>query len=229
NEFLDAYAFYKMARDGVHTVSINWPDWQEVGMSIESAKYWAKALNTNVETILQDGLHQSEGVEVLKRALHNSSPQVVVSAEDLIKKIAEGSAHFQAVLEQGQFSRERSQRPELSTNYVAPKGEIEGKLANIWQKMFGIERVGIYDNFFDLGASSLDLIQVNRKVKEMLNLDISVVTMYEYPTISSLAAYLSQEMSVDKQEMREQTKSDELNKSKQLMKSTILKMGRSTK
>ncbi|MBG9789532.1 non-ribosomal peptide synthetase/type I polyketide synthase [Brevibacillus laterosporus] len=229
NEFLDAYAFYKMARDGVHTVSINWPDWQEVGMSIESAKYWAKALNTNVETILQDGLHQSEGVEVLKRALHNSSPQVVVSAEDLIKKIAEGSAHFQAVLEQGQFSRERSQRPELSTNYVAPKGEIEGKLANIWQKMFGIERVGIHDNFFDLGASSLDLIQVNRKVKEMLNLDISVVTMYEYPTIASLAAYLSQEMSVDKQEMREQTKSDELNKSKQLMKSTILKMGRSTK
>lgn len=229
NEFLDAYAFYKTARDGVHTVSINWPDWQEVGMSIESAKYWAKALNTNVETILQDGLNQSEGVEVLKRALHSASPQMVVSSEDLIKKIAEGSAHFQAVLEQGQFSREISQRPKLSTNYVAPKSEIEGKLANIWQKMFGIEQVGIHDNFFDLGASSLDLIQVNRKVKEMLNLDISVVTMYEYPTIASLAAYLIQELSEDKQEVREQTKSDELNKAKQLMKSTISKMGRSTK
>ncbi|QOT00746.1 amino acid adenylation domain-containing protein [Brevibacterium sp. JNUCC-42] len=229
NEFLDAYAFYKTARDGVYTVAINWPDWQEVGMSIESAKYWAKALNSNVETILQDGLSPSEGVEVLKRALHNSSPQVVVSSEDLIKKIAEGSAHFQAVLEKGQFSREINQRPELSTNYVAPKSEIEGKLANIWQKMFGIEQVGIYDNFFDLGASSLDLIQVNRKVKELLNLDISVVTMYEYPTIASLAAYLIQEMSADKQVTREQIKSDELNKSKQLMKSTILKMGRSTK
>ncbi len=85
-----------------------------------------------------------------------------------------------------------SERPELGANYVAPSSSTEKILADVWAKSLGLEKVGVHDNFFDLGAHSLLLVEVQDMVSEMLKTKVSIVEMLQYPTISSLARHLSE-------------------------------------
>ncbi|MDF5719759.1 MAG: amino acid adenylation domain-containing protein [Rhizonema sp. PD37] len=84
-------------------------------------------------------------------------------------------------------------RPELEATYEPPRTEVEQTIANIWQQMLHVEKVGIHDNFFDLGGHSLLLVQIHAKLREVLNTNIAIVNFFEYPTINSLAKYLIQE------------------------------------
>ena len=85
--------------------------------------------------------------------------------------------------------------PELSTNYQAPKSEIEKSIAKVWKQVLQVEKVGINDNFFDLGGHSLLAMQINTKLREVLNRDLSIVEFFQNPTIKSLAEHLSQKPS----------------------------------
>jgi amino acid adenylation domain-containing protein len=73
-----------------------------------------------------------------------------------------------------------------------PSSELEKAIANIWQETLDVEKVGIDDNFFDLGGHSLLLLEVNQKLRQSLQRDLSVVEMFQNPTISSLVKYLTQ-------------------------------------
>ena len=79
-----------------------------------------------------------------------------------------------------------SLRPQLEVAYRPPKTDLERKLVEIWQETLGIEKVGVRDNFFDLGGHSLLLVQVQNQLREFLNREISIIDMFRHPTISSL-------------------------------------------
>ncbi|MUG94913.1 amino acid adenylation domain-containing protein [Scytonema sp. UIC 10036] len=83
-------------------------------------------------------------------------------------------------------------RPELETNYVKPRNEVERSIADIWQKILKIDKVGIQDNFFDLGGHSLNVLQVYSKLREVFRAKLSITDLFKYPTINSLSQYLSQ-------------------------------------
>ncbi|MEB3219803.1 MAG: amino acid adenylation domain-containing protein [Nostocales cyanobacterium 94392] len=84
-------------------------------------------------------------------------------------------------------------RPELDTTYVSPRNEIERKVADIWQKVLNLEKVGIQDNFFDLGGHSLNVLQVYSKLQELFSENLAMTDLFKYPTISSISRYLNQE------------------------------------
>jgi acyl carrier protein len=84
-------------------------------------------------------------------------------------------------------------RPELAAAYVAPQTEIERAIATIWQEMLHLDRVGIHDNFFDLGGHSLLIVQLYSKLQGAFNRTISITDIFKYPTINSLAKYLNQD------------------------------------
>jgi acyl-coenzyme A synthetase/AMP-(fatty) acid ligase/acyl carrier protein len=76
--------------------------------------------------------------------------------------------------------------------YVPPQNELEQTLAGIWQDVLQTPQVGVYDNFFsDLGGNSLMLIQVVGKLREALSRDISMIEMFQFPTIHSFAQHLA--------------------------------------
>jgi acyl carrier protein len=78
--------------------------------------------------------------------------------------------------------------------YVSPRSGMEKKLVEIWAEVLGGAdhlSIGIHDNFFDMGGNSFSLIRLNSRLKEVLKKDIPMVTLFNYPTISSLAHYLS--------------------------------------
>ncbi|MEA5602484.1 amino acid adenylation domain-containing protein [Nostoc sp. UHCC 0252] len=83
-------------------------------------------------------------------------------------------------------------RPELEAAYQPPQTEVEKTIAEIWQKVLQLEDVGIHDNFFELGGHSLLLVQVHNQLREIFQRDLSVLDLFRYPTINSLANYLNQ-------------------------------------
>ena len=73
-----------------------------------------------------------------------------------------------------------------SRSYVAPRNETEQKLAKIWQTVLGVEEVGLYDDFFELGGDSIISIQVAAKARQE-GLDVTVRNLLECKTIEALA------------------------------------------
>jgi amino acid adenylation domain-containing protein len=110
-------------------------------------------------------------------------------------------------------------RPELEEVYVAPRSEMEQAIAKVWQEMLQMEKVGVHDNFFDLGGHSLLMVQVNNKLHTILQRNISVVTLFQNPTIHLLAQYLSQEqqLSFVGTRNRAQKQIEAINRQKQLL------------
>jgi amino acid adenylation domain-containing protein len=84
-------------------------------------------------------------------------------------------------------------RTGLDATYVAPATEVERTLAMIWQEVLHVEKVGIHDNFFDLGGHSLAMVHVHSKLQETYRSDLSLVDLFRYPTISALVSYVSQQ------------------------------------
>ena len=70
--------------------------------------------------------------------------------------------------------------------YVAPRNDLEERLAKIWQQVIGIEKVGIHANFFELGGDSILSIQMVARATEM-GIAFSVRDVFEHQTIAELA------------------------------------------
>jgi len=77
-----------------------------------------------------------------------------------------------------------------NTEYVAPKTEIEVLVAEIWQSVLKIPRIGVFDNFLNLGGDSLRAIRIVARINEQLDLDISLNQIFEWPTISELSHHI---------------------------------------
>ncbi|MET9701341.1 condensation domain-containing protein, partial [Streptomyces sp. NPDC006529] len=80
------------------------------------------------------------------------------------------------------------QAEQLGTQYTAPRDETERILAGIWADVLGVERVGVHDNFFDLGGDSILTIQVVSRARRALGGSLSPRLLFEAPTVAQLAA-----------------------------------------
>lgn len=78
-----------------------------------------------------------------------------------------------------------------STEYIAPKTEIEELVAEIWQEVMEIPKIGIHDNFLNLGGDSLRAIRIIARINETLDLDIALNQIFEWPTIGELANHIT--------------------------------------
>ncbi|WP_198041865.1 non-ribosomal peptide synthetase/type I polyketide synthase [Paenibacillus larvae] len=82
-----------------------------------------------------------------------------------------------------------STQPALSL----PVTDMEQYIAAIWEQVLGVERLDIHDNFFDLGGHSLFLIEVRDRLQSKLSRELSIVELFQYPTVAELARHLTGE------------------------------------
>ncbi len=88
----------------------------------------------------------------------------------------------------GKLDQRALPAPEFAAGeYRAPAGAVEEILAGIYGRVLGVERVGADDSFFDLGGDSLSAMRVIAAISAGLNTDVSVRTLFDAPTIASLA------------------------------------------
>ncbi|BAZ21896.1 beta-ketoacyl synthase [Kalymmatonema gypsitolerans NIES-4073] len=88
-------------------------------------------------------------------------------------------------------------RPNLPNSYIAPRNELEEKIADIWQELLGIKQVGIHDNFFELGGDSLIAVQVLTRLRNTFSIQLSVASLFESATIAEIAPKLEKQVEPD--------------------------------
>jgi len=76
--------------------------------------------------------------------------------------------------------------------YVPPENELQEKIAAIWQELLNVSRVGVNENFFDLGGHSLLSVQAHRRLGEVVEHRLSITDMFRYPTIQGLTEAIRQ-------------------------------------
>jgi amino acid adenylation domain-containing protein len=86
----------------------------------------------------------------------------------------------------------RSFEAPVSTIYVAPRTDAEQKVAAVWQDLLQSQRIGIHDNFFDLGGYSLLVVQLQSRLRRSFQREISLVELFQHPTVASQAELVIQ-------------------------------------
>ncbi|PTX92716.1 MupA/Atu3671 family FMN-dependent luciferase-like monooxygenase [Opitutus sp. ER46] len=97
----------------------------------------------------------------------------------------------------GKVDRKALPAPQASVaqsaqEFVAPTGDVEQTLAGIWKDILKAEDIGADDNFFDFGGHSLQVVQVQNRLRETLQVDVPVLKLFQYPTIRSLAKFIGE-------------------------------------
>lgn len=140
----------------------------------------------------------AQGVEAFARILNGCrAPQIVVSTRNVSASIAASirpeEPAASAPGRNGGTAAPRYQRPALGNSYQAPRNDLEDRLASIWQEVLAIERIGIHDNFYELGGDSMISIRIiDRAAKNGIRL--AAADVLEYPTLAELAASTERRM-----------------------------------
>ena len=96
----------------------------------------------------------------------------------------------------GKIDRQRLSEPPkksaMDDDFVEPRTKLEEELAGLWSEVLKVERVGINDNFFDLGGHSLLPTRLMFQLREHFNVDVPLRALFEAPTIATLAPVIVQ-------------------------------------
>jgi acyl carrier protein len=77
--------------------------------------------------------------------------------------------------------------------FRAPEKELEKQIASIWSNLLETDRVGLEDNFFDLGGNSLKLILMLRELSKLFPGKVTLTDLFRYNTIASIVGFLGEE------------------------------------
>lgn len=78
-------------------------------------------------------------------------------------------------------------RPDLGRTFLAPRDAVEQQLTKIWEKVLGMQPIGVGDNFFDLGGHSLLAVRVFSQIEKVLGRKLPLATLFRAPTIEGIA------------------------------------------
>jgi hypothetical protein len=166
-----------------------WEDWEVSQVEGHSA-----IQSQLKETFSIFGLSEQDSLDAFEYVISSRLPQVIVSARDFQAVIEQSrSINVAGLMEQlspAPGGGAKHPRPNLPTPFVAPRNETEQSIAEIWQDIFGVEQVGVYDKYFDLGGTSLLAIQLINRLRDAFNQDIGVNLVFESSTIAEMADVL---------------------------------------
>ena len=83
---------------------------------------------------------------------------------------------------------EREELP-AATEYQPPESDLEKRLAEFWVDLLAVDRVGLHDDFFQLGGHSLMATQLMSRVREVFGVEVTVRTLFDAPRLGELALY----------------------------------------
>jgi acyl transferase domain-containing protein/acyl carrier protein len=197
NLFMDAFVHKSKQTHQIPWISVNWDHWRlsDETKSDETKQDATKATLFDLFMTPQEGINAFEQVLLLRQVA-----QVVVSTGDLQTRIDQwlkliSLRETATVHPQNAASSHASSshaRPSLSNSYVMPRNDFEQRIAAIWQRLLGIDQIGIYDNFFELGGHSLLATQVISHVRQTFRVELPIRHLFEHPTIADQAVAVQQ-------------------------------------
>jgi thioesterase domain-containing protein len=135
--------------------------------------------------VIREDLSDAELRDYLRAKLPNHMvPSAFVRLEEL------------PLTRNGKINRKALPKPTLdpgSAGHIAPRNAVEVIICSIWKNLLGIERLGVADNFFDLGGHSLNAVTLASRLSHVSGNSMPVRTIFDYPTIEQMASYLMKE------------------------------------
>ena len=124
----------------------------------------------------------------LRQFLHEKLPDYMIPAFFVLLKAMPLTAS-------GKLDRQSLPAPDPEASapsrpFVEPSTPTEKTLASVWAKALRLQRVSIHDDFFELGGDSLLATQVASRIREALNLELSLERLFKVTTIAGLAEHL---------------------------------------
>ncbi|MEK9498452.1 SDR family NAD(P)-dependent oxidoreductase [Photorhabdus sp. P32] len=173
SSFADAFA-KQQNQLGKPWISINWDGW------VFERKNADDVIGSSLEQLL---IEPDEGLAILERVLQSPvEGQLIVSTGDLNQRFEQWvGTHIRPFTYQSHSAHSRQ---------TFSKQQIVDTIMDIWKNFLKIHSINSSDNFFELGANSLDLVQVNKRITAALYIDLSVVDMFSYPTSELLADFI---------------------------------------
>ncbi len=95
-------------------------------------------------------------------------------------------------------------RPDLGTAFVAPRDEVEGRVAAVWAAVLGLDRVGVRDNFFELGGQSLLAAQLTGRLGEVFGVELPLSRLAQAPTAAGLARVIADLCAAEMEQRRQE-------------------------
>jgi aryl carrier-like protein len=81
--------------------------------------------------------------------------------------------------------------------FVAPRNDLERRIGTVWREVLDLPAVGVHDNFFESGGSSLRIVKLHSRLKAALGVEVAVTDLFRHPTIASLARHLAEQPRVE--------------------------------
>ncbi|MFA7242587.1 MAG: SDR family NAD(P)-dependent oxidoreductase [Sulfuricellaceae bacterium] len=181
NACLDALAVDHNRRHPTRWISVNWEGWRFDDEEPE--------LNQAGAAVAELGLLPAEGCAAFARIL--AAPpvdRIVLSTGDLGRRIRQW-VELEAPPPDA-VSAPHHARPAMLGGYVAPSAPMETEVARLWERLLGIDGIGIHDSFFELGGNSLLLTQLLAQIRKAFRLELSLASLFERPTIAGIAVLL---------------------------------------
>ena len=194
NAYLDAYAIRNWGRSKWPIVSINWDNWREVGMAINTLR---AAPGEAKPPKLKNGLSTAQGIRAFGQALASNHPQVIVKATRLQAQAtapARAAAARRPEPQQTPVRPKAYPRPASAQPYRAPVTELEVTLATMWTELLMITPIGLDDNFFELGGHSLLALQLLPKMREKFQIALEPRELFANSTVAKLAAHIQDKL-----------------------------------
>jgi acyl transferase domain-containing protein/acyl carrier protein len=166
-------------------ITIQFSTIKNVGMALN----FIDKLNNDEKTeFLKYCISENEIIEIICNAIFLNISNLIVSKRDvnLIAKrhLSKSDSPF-FINQKDQF--EKTSRPELKTQYLSANRPLEQELVRVFEDFFGFDKVGINDNFFDLGGDSLKGMMFVKKIVETFEISLTVSDLFSHSTISELS------------------------------------------
>jgi acyl transferase domain-containing protein/acyl carrier protein len=196
NAYLDSFAIRNWRRAKWPVISINWDNWREVGMAVNTLR---AAPGQAKPRQLKIGLSTAQGVRAFGQALVAKHPQVIVRAakaqlQARTKSRAVGGAARPQRAPEAKAKPRAYPRPALAQPYRAPTTELETSLAAMWTELLMITPIGLDDNFFELGGHSLLALQLLPKMREKYRITLEPRELFANSTVGKLATYIQNKL-----------------------------------
>jgi len=134
---------------------------------------------------LENGILPGEGTDALGRVLAGPRrAQVFVSSLDLRGLMRQAE---QSLASPGGEGGIKLARPDLDSEFVEPRDDVERTLVGFWQELLGVDTIGVEDSFFDLGGHSLIAVRLFAKVKKAYEVEFPISVLFEAPTVARCA------------------------------------------
>jgi NAD(P)-dependent dehydrogenase (short-subunit alcohol dehydrogenase family) len=183
NAYLDGFAAAFDNPAGTRVLAVNWDTWREVGMAVNIVLPTA----LDHKDRLNHAIRPEEAEEIFDRLLEFPLSQTLVSTRDL-QGLQRIEAAFQVAAQIApEIDSHEQGRSEENEELSAAEDEVEGFIAGLWQELLGVDRVGLHDNFFQLGGHSLMGTQVLSRVRERYRVNLPLRVVFDAVTPAELA------------------------------------------